>query len=125
MTAHVSISVDLAANGQEGEAVLHGDVLCAECLTPMSAKVPRAMFCSPEHRAAWHNRQTVRGRVLTTLAMVTRATRGGSRGDKETGREARIQADRLMQQWKDDDREAGRMSQVDYYRRRLKMGYQQ
>ena len=83
----------------------------------------RTLFCGPAHRTAWHNRATVRGRVLTPLVMAEREMRGGTRGDTETGKAARRMACALMQQWKEEDKAAGRMSQAQYVRLRLKLGF--
>lgn len=97
---------------------------CPECMGRITAVQPRQLFCSAEHKAAFHNRATVRGRVLTPLVMAARITRGGSRGDKVTGCRARHDADGLMQEWVLADREAGRMSMVDYVCLRLAKGFE-
>ena len=97
-------------------------IACPEC----GAERPlgtRSMFCSPQHKAAFHNRQTVRGRVLTPLAMAVRQTRGGSRGDfAKLGRALRRQADRMMQKWTDEDRAAGRLTAAAYCDQRARFG---
>ena len=97
---------------------------CPECGGSFALTAPRQMFCTPEHRATFHNRQTVRGRVLTPLSIADRITRGGSRGDKVTGRAARGDAQKLMDRWAAEDREAGRMSMTEYVRRRKALGYE-
>jgi hypothetical protein len=97
---------------------------CPECGLPFTLTASRQMFCSPAHKATFHNRQTVRGRVLTPLSIADRITRGGSRGDKVTGRAARGDAQKLMDRWAADDREAGRMSMTEYVRRRKALGYE-
>ena len=61
---------------------------------------------------------------LTPLSIADRITRGGSRGDKITGRAARGDAQKLMDRWAADDREAGRMSMTEYVRRRKALGYE-
>ena len=98
---------------------------CPECGARFALKRGqwRTLFCGPAHRTAWHNRATVRGRVLTPLVMAERETRGGTRGDTETGKAARRMACALMQQWKEEDKAAGRMSQAQYVRLRLKLGF--
>jgi hypothetical protein len=103
--------------------MLHGKHVCPECLCDFTPKRSRALFCSEAHRTTWHNRQTVRGRVLTSLAMAARETRGGTRGDTDTGKKANWQANQLMQDWRDEDRRLGRMSQVEYLRRRFDAGF--
>jgi len=98
--------------------------ICPECGATFSSNGSRQMFCKSDHRAAFHNRQTVRGRVLTPLSIADRITRGGSRGDKITGRAARGDAQKLMDRWAADDRAAGRMNMTEYVRRRKALGYE-
>jgi hypothetical protein len=106
-------------------SVLQSRYLCPECRAVFAPKHWRSLFCCAEHRVAWHNRATVRGRVLTPLVMAARQTRGGSRGDRDTGKAARRDADAHMQRWRDEDRAAGRMDQAEYIRRRNKLGFDQ
>lgn len=96
---------------------------CPECLAAFARRHPGQLFCTPAHRDQWNNRAAVRGRVLTPLAIVTRATRGGSRGDTETGRKARQHHDRLVQRWVEEDRAAGRMDWPTYLRLRYRGGF--
>lgn len=81
------------------------------------------MFCCPAHRTAYHNRATVRGRVLVPLAMAARVTRDGSRGDKDTGKRAARQARALMQRYVEEDRAAGRMPADEYAAMRHRLGF--
>lgn len=97
--------------------------ICPECLTGFQRRHPGQLFCTPAHRDQWNNRAAVRGRVLTPLAIVTRATRGGSRGDTDTGRKARQHHDRLIQRWIEEDRAAGRMDWPSYLRLRYGVGF--
>jgi hypothetical protein len=108
----------------DGKATGRGERVCPECGQSFQAAQWRQFFCSPDHKSAFHNRQTVRGRVLTPLAMAARQTRGGSRGDKATGRAARADADFLMQRWTDEDRAAGRMPMVEYVALRRSLGFE-
>jgi hypothetical protein len=96
---------------------------CPECLQSFPRKHPGQLFCSATHRDAWNNRATVRGRVLTPLAIVERVTRGGSRGDAQTGKRARQQKDALIQRWIEEDRAAGRMAWTEYMARRYAVGF--
>jgi hypothetical protein len=97
---------------------------CPECLAPIERKPSSGKtFCCPEHKAAFHNRQTVRGRVLTPLTMAARITRGGSRGDKATGRRARSDAEQMVQRWIEEDRAEKRMSAVEYIEQRMRLGF--
>ncbi|WOF43754.1 hypothetical protein KNJ79_01970 [Sphingopyxis indica] len=96
---------------------------CPECAEPFKAAHPRQLFCSNEHKTAFHNRATVRGRALTPIVMAARITRDGSRGDVETGKEARREGQQMMDRWAREDREAGRLSMVDYMRERRRIGY--
>jgi len=98
---------------------------CPECLARVSSPQPAALFCSPEHKRAWHIRARSRGGVLLALAMAARQTRGGTRGpehQRAIGRRARADADQLMQRWKEEDRAAGRMSAIDYITLRYRYG---
>jgi hypothetical protein len=93
--------------------------LCPECLKPVIAKAgSEKTFCVDGHRHVFHNRAAKRGKLLAPLLMAARITRGGSRGDRATGRAARQEAERLMQRWVDEDREKKRMSAVDYIAQR-------
>lgn len=61
--------------------------------------------------------------MLAPVAVAARITRDGSTGDKEIGKKARRESRHLMDKWAREDREAGRMSQVDYMRERWRIGY--
>jgi hypothetical protein len=96
---------------------------CPECNEEFQPVHVRQSFCSNDHKAAFHNRATVRGRTLVTIAMASRITRDGCAGDIETGKRARRDSRRLQDKWAKEDREAGRMSMVDYMRQRYAIGY--
>lgn len=96
---------------------------CPECLTPFVRRHPKQLFCTVEHRDAWNNRATVRGRVLTPLAIVARVTRNGTRNDRETGARAASEQATLIQRWRDEDRAAGRMDHPEYLARRYRAGF--
>lgn len=103
-----------------------GSRRCPECLvavTPSQASGGRNMFCCTEHKTAHNNRQTVRGRRLTSLAMAARITRGGSRRNKGAGKSARFTADKLLDRWNAEDRDAGRMPADEYQALRFKLGH--
>jgi hypothetical protein len=97
---------------------------CAECGAPVdTSKEWRKMFCSNEHRTAYHNRQTVRGRKLVPLVMAERITRSGYCRDKATGILARQKSRHLMDLWVREDREAGRMPADEYVALRERLGF--
>lgn len=97
--------------------------LCPECLAPVdTSKDWRKMFCCDQHRNAYHNRQTVRGRKLVPLVMAERITRSGWCRDKDTGKLARQRSRRLMDHWNLEDREAGRMAADEYIAVRQRLG---
>ncbi len=99
---------------------------CPECMKPFEPKVPNQLFCCPAHNAAWNNRATARGRVLTPLSIVARITRNGTRGTEEArrvGREASNAHNALIQRYRDEDRAAGRMEWAEYMLRRLRTGF--
>lgn len=95
---------------------------CPECLGEVT-RPGGAIFCTPAHKATYQNRMTVRGRVLTPLSMTDRITRGGTRRDKETGKRARHEAQRLIDAWVVEDREAKRMPVDEYVAFRRRMGH--
>jgi hypothetical protein len=96
---------------------------CPECNQEFQPVHVRQSFCSNEHKAAFHNRATVRGRTLVPVAMASRITRDGCAGDTDTGKRARRDSRRLIDKWAKEDREAGRMSMVEYMRQRHVIGY--
>lgn len=99
---------------------------CPECMALFEPGVVNQLFCCPEHNAAWNNRATKRGRVLTPLSMVARITRNGTRGspeDRRAGREASNAHNKLIQKYRDEDRKAGRMPWPEYLSRRIKHGF--
>ena len=100
---------------------------CPECMRLFEPKVRNQLFCSAAHNTAWNNRATARGRVLTPLGMVARITRNGTRGTpeaREAGREASNAHNALIQRYRDEDRDAGRMDWADYTIRRFKLGFE-
>lgn len=96
---------------------------CPECAQPFRPVHSRQLFCSPEHKATFHNRATVRGRALTPVVMAARITRDGTRGDMVTGKRARQESRQMIDTWAREDREAGRMDMVAYMKARLLIGY--
>lgn len=99
---------------------------CPECMQPFEAKVVNQLFCKPEHNAAWNNRATKRGRVLTPLSIVARVTRNGTRGTpeaREAGRRASSQHNALIQRYRNEDREAGRMEWPAFMILRFNQGF--
>lgn len=91
---------------------------CPEC----GGDVPRGarkLFCSPAHKAAYSNRMTVRGRILTPLAMADRITRSDIATGKLAGHEYRT----LIAQWIAEDRAAGRFTAVEYLAARRRLGF--
>ncbi|WP_227698458.1 hypothetical protein [Sphingomonas hengshuiensis] len=100
---------------------------CPECLKLFEPKVRNQLFCTPQHNAAWNNRATARGRVLTPLGMAARVTRNGTQGApelREAGRVTRNAYNTLLRNYRDEDREAGRMPWAQYMLLRLKLGYE-
>lgn len=96
---------------------------CPECMRRFDPANSRQLFCSAEHKAEFHNRQTVRGRQLTAIVMAARQTRNGTRGNIVAGKKARQDSSFLMDKWTVDDRKAGRMSMIDYYALRDRRGF--
>lgn len=101
---------------------------CPECMRLFEPKVANQLFCTPQHNVAWSNRTTARGRVLTASSMTARITRDGSRGteeEREAGKRAAKQYRTLIQRYRDEDREVGRMAWPEYSRRRTELGLEQ
>jgi hypothetical protein len=103
---------------------------CPECMQLFEPKVVNQLFCKPEHNAAWNNRATKRGRVLTPLSIVARVTRNGTRGTpeaREAGRVASSQHNTLIQRYRDEDRAAnegkGRMEWPAFMILRIRQGF--
>jgi uncharacterized OB-fold protein len=99
---------------------------CPECGKLFEPNVANQMFCTPPHNAAWNNRATARGRVLTAYSMVARVTRDGSRGTPEhraAGKRAARKHRKLIQAYRDEDRAAGRMGWADYMILRFQLGF--
>ena len=98
---------------------------CPECMRLFEPNVANQLFCCPAHNAAWNNRQTKRGRVLTGIDMAAYITRNGTRGPaehREAGKRAGRDRHRLIQRWRDEDAQAGRMAHPEYNARRYKAG---
>lgn len=71
----------------------------------------KTLFCSRACTDAYHNVQTVRGRVLMPLVMAA-ATRRYGGSDRELCAYARREADALVSRWLVEDRAVGRRSEV-------------
>lgn len=126
MTAPAKPVLDAPAETPAGaSAPVSGGSACPECLQPFKRAHPRQLFCCDAHKRAWHNRNTVRGARLASLAIAAHSTRNGTRGDKDTGKRARRDAEQLMRQWDIADREEGRMRAIEYIALRNRLGYDQ
>ena len=100
---------------------------CPECGKPFEPKVVGQLFCEPEHNTDWNNRQTKRGRVLTPLviaAVATRNGRSGSAEEREAGKRACREQNRLIQRYRAEDRAAGRMDWRAFNALRFKLGFE-
>lgn len=98
---------------------------CPECMQPFPPNHPHQLFCCDAHRQAWRARDTKRGRQAIALDMVCRITRDGTRGTHEEralGKIAGVERRRMLQEWRDEDRKAGRMPWPDYLKRRIAVG---
>lgn len=109
--------------------VLNNDPVCPECNQPFEAKNATQFFCCPEHRNAYTNLWTVRGRRGMVLFAVARKTRNGSRpGSAMYSDRAGRDADYLLRQWAREDAAAndgrGRMELTEYNRRRYALGFE-
>lgn len=97
---------------------------CPECMGLVDTEKDwRKMFCCAAHRLAFHDRQLKRGRSLVVPAIADRITRSGTRRQRAAGRKARQRKERLIQQWINEDREAGRMAMDDYFELTDRLGF--
>lgn len=79
--------------------------ICPECGADFIPHNGRQVFCSVEHKRAFHRLMANRGQALLPLAL---AWRDGSRGGCELAKWSRTQKDGLLGRWNREDREAGR-----------------
>lgn len=98
---------------------------CPECGKLFEPNVRNQLFCTPKHNTDWNNRAGARGKVLAPLAFAARATRNGTQGPedlRQIGRRASNAQNRLIREWRDEDRAAGRMDATTFLRQRVKHG---
>ncbi|NLS25741.1 hypothetical protein S2M10_07110 [Sphingomonas sp. S2M10] len=98
---------------------------CPECRKLFEPNRANQLFCTSQHNADWNNRATARGRVLTPFSIVARTTRNGTRGTPEArdiGKKATSRHNALIQQYRDEDRAAGRMEWAEYMIHRVRLG---
>lgn len=96
---------------------------CPECGQRFFLKHPRQLFCKPMHKRAFESIMRTRGLQFLAVGIAQRETRNGTRGDKETGRKANLEADMLRARWRAEDKKAGRMSTVAFLSLRYRHGY--
>lgn len=82
--------------------------VCPECGASFASRWPQQMFCSPAHKAAFHNLQIKRGFVLTPLMEVWRAESKRAGGDRELAAYAFREGCALLDLYAQEDRDAGR-----------------
>lgn len=115
------------ASPRRSPRISWGTGCCPECRAEFVRRAANHLFCCPAHLADWDNRDTVRGRKLTSLAFVARITRNGTRGDRATGRKASGHVNALIQRWVDEDKAAndgrGRMPHPEYLAARYRAGF--
>jgi molybdenum-dependent DNA-binding transcriptional regulator ModE len=86
---------------------------CPECRKWHSR--PRSQFCSTHHQGAWNNRQKAEGAAIVAMVKAAMAGRGGGHTPGHPiGRVAMREMTQIARQLNDADREAGRMSALDY-----------
>ncbi|UAK24212.1 hypothetical protein [Sphingomonas nostoxanthinifaciens] len=96
---------------------------CPECGERFPRVHPFQIFCNRGHGRAWEARNRHRGAQLYPFAVVARMTRGGTRGDRVTGARAHQDADQLINRWRDEDADAGRMGLPEYLSIRYQLGF--
>jgi len=90
---------------------------CAECGERYAPRQAQQLFCAAPCKTAYHNRMAKRGKVLTPLLMASRTKR-----ETATSREAYVRAYRLVSDWNDEDKAAGRMAAWRVVDHQLRMG---
>ncbi len=98
---------------------------CPECRKLFEPNRANQLFCTSQHNADWNNRATARGRVLVPFSIVAGISRNGTRGTpeaREVGRTASRRHHALIQQYRDEDRAAGRMEWTEYMAHRIRLG---
>ena len=100
---------------------------CPECGQQFRTARHDQEFCTPVHKAAFHNRSSKIGRSLVPMAMAWRAGRN-ARGNspealalKESAARAFAEMCRLIDVAVAEDREAGRTPKLEYVRRRWRL----
>lgn len=114
----------MAEAPQQPELGKPGSRRCPECLVavePNPAAGNRNIFCCKEHSQTHRQRQLVRGRRLSALAMAARITRNGTRRNKGAGKSARRDHEKLIDKFIVEDRKAGRMPADEYFSLRWKL----
>lgn len=91
---------------------------CCECGETFQAKRYWAQFCTPAHKAAFHNRSAKRGKVMMPPMLAWRGSKA-KKGD-DTGRSARAEMCRLADKFNAEDRAAGRKPMYEFYARQLR-----
>lgn len=97
---------------------------CPECGVEFTTPDLEKMFCTPAHRAAFHNRSSKVGRSLVPLAQAWRDGRN-AKGNSPRAKALRASAARafadmcrVLDAAAADDRVVGRQSKLDYVRGR-------
>lgn len=107
-------------------APAYGWAICPECMEEFERHYGGQLFCKTQHRRDWNNRATVRGAMLAPLSMVARITRNGTRGtpeEREVGKRASSNHNRLIQKWRDEDKVKKRMPWARYLILRYAAGF--
>jgi hypothetical protein len=92
--------------------------VCPECaVTFIGARDTR--FCTTAHKDSFWNREAKRGKVAMPLM---RAWRGG-RGSGDVARYAFTELCALADRWNAEDRDAGRLSAVEFVRPKMRQGW--
>lgn len=84
---------------------------CPECLASFAGDVT-AVFCTPAHKQAFHNRAMKRGKVLVPMLLAWRAAK--SKRKDPVGAWAFGEICWMADMWNAEDRAAGRMAAGTY-----------
>lgn len=112
----------VATEPKARKAFKTGPRTCMECGATFRGGHPKALFCSAQHQADFHNRSAKLGRVIMPLAKAWRQSRGKTdEASKQLAREAFAMFCRMLDEASADDRTAGRPAALQYVRAKDQM----
>jgi hypothetical protein len=101
-------SIDAAASEQACNT--QAQLVCQECGEPFAQARSTQIFCCPAHKAAFHNRNMKRGKVVLPLLLTMTSLRRAKKGSLAAAQcsQARAWVYELAARWEREDKLAGR-----------------